>query len=232
MTAIRTVESSARERHTSRVLLAWGIVLLVVAVVSGASSYLLDCNSPGFFVCGPMSLLAFQLRDGLAIAGIFAVSLSLGLHYRRRIGAEGPFPVRPAVSSEGVPPRRRDRLRTHAIAISVIIALALSSALAVIPVSQPFVIRGAAIYDLEPSCGGIDTQAGTLVSFQWNAPSNTTFIVLSCSTGWYTWESGTAGAGSFVSSGGLYEFGAGCPSGPCVPVNVEGRYVGPILPLV
>jgi hypothetical protein len=232
MTGARTAESISRECHAARGLLTAGATLLGVSVLSGPLSYLLDCNSPGFFLCGPMSLLDFQLRDALALAGVLSVSLSFELRFLSRRPPERSVQVRPE-SSNGTEPHRRDPVRPLTLAISVVVPVVLCVGLALIPAPQPFVMSGVAIYDLEAGCGGIDTQAGSAVSFQWNAPSNVTFLVLSCATGWYTWESGSSGAGSFVSSGGFYEFGASCPgSVPCVAANVEGRYVGPIMPLI
>jgi hypothetical protein len=231
MTGARTAAPISRERQIARVLLAGGSALLGVAVLSGPLSYLWDCNSPGFFLCGPMSLPAFQIRDALAVAGVLSVSVALELRFLSRRAEKRSF-QRPTEVSGGSELPPRDLVRPLTIAISLIVPVVVCAGLALIPAPQPFVMSGVAIYDLEPGCGGIDTQSGSVVSFEWNAPSNTTFLVLSCTTGWYTGESGTSGSGSFVSSGGFYEFGASCPgSTPCVPANVQGRYVGPIMPL-
>jgi hypothetical protein len=231
MTGDGTAESISRERQMARVLLAAGTTLLGVSVLSGPLSYLWDCNSPGFFLCGPMSLADFQIRDALAVAGVLSVSVALELRFLSRRAEKRSFQGRTEVSGRSESPPR-DLVRPLTIAISLVVPVVLCAGLALISAPQPFVMTGVAIYDLEPGCGGIDTQSGSVVSFEWNAPANTTFLVQSCTTGWYTWESGTSGSGSFVSSGGFYEFGASCPGSiPCVPANVEGRYVGPIMPL-
>ncbi len=218
------------QMRPTRRFLTTGIVLLALAIASGFPSYFLDCSSPGLFVCGPMSLMAFQSRDSLAIVGIVSIAVSVGLRYR--VGKQAANP--PSRSATGTsydgPTRPRQFVRAHAFILCPLLAAALCFGLVLVPVPQPFIMLNTAVYDLEP-CGGIYTEAGTVVSVQWSAPSNTTLLILSCSSDWYTSQSGTSGSGSFVSSGGLYEFGASCPSGPCVLANVQGRYIGPILPM-
>ncbi len=124
--------------------------------------------------------------------------------------------------------RRRVRLAAVAGAITVTALLLLT----LLPVPQRFSFHGAAIYDPDPNCLGIDTTSGTTVQFSWSAVSPIDFFVVSCSGSQEIYEgNGTQGSGAFVSSGGLYEFGASCPEGPCVPADVSGSFTGPLLPL-
>jgi hypothetical protein len=126
------------------------------------------------------------------------------------------------------PSRRRWAIALVAAAVAAGTVLVL----ALVPVPQQFSFRGAAIYDLQTSCAGVDTTRGTTVSFHWSTPSPTYFFVVSCSANDVAYEgNGTQGTGSFVSVGGVYEFGASCPEGPCVAADVSGSYTGPLLPL-
>ena len=105
--------------------------------------------------------------------------------------------------------------------------------LTLVPIPQAFTLQNAAIYDLQSSCPGIDTVVGTVVHFRWSTASPTVFFVVSCSAQQVAYEgTGTHGAGTFVSVGGVYEFGSGCGGPyPCYPARVDGTYSGPLLPL-
>jgi len=111
-------------------------------------------------------------------------------------------------------------------------AIAVFLFLVLVPVPQHFTMHGAAIYDPNWSCTGIDTTKGTTVSFSWSAPSPIVFFVVSCTANDVAFEgNGTSGSGSFVSVGGVYQFGASCPEGPCVAADVSGSFTGPLLSL-
>ncbi|MHB8586117.1 MAG: hypothetical protein ACYDDF_09840 [Thermoplasmatota archaeon] len=105
-------------------------------------------------------------------------------------------------------------------------------ALFLIPIpQQSFSLQGATIGDAVP-CRGIEISAGP-VSFHWATSGPSGFRVRSCSTGTVYEANGTAGAGSFISAGGTYEFGSLCggpPTIPCYPANVSGTHNGPLLP--
>ncbi len=117
------------------------------------------------------------------------------------------------------------------VSIAGAIGVATFLALVLLPVPHNFTIDGAVIPDLEP-CSGLETLQGTTVTFHWSAPSPTYFFVVSCSENQEVYAgNGTKGSGSFESVGGAYEFGGGCPEGPCVPVDVSGRLTGPLLNL-
>jgi hypothetical protein len=100
------------------------------------------------------------------------------------------------------------------------------------PVPQLFAFHDAAIYDPNDTCApDIEATAGSTVSFQWSAPAPTGFWVVKCPEGpvvYYAY--GTGGSDKFVSTGGVYQFGSSCPM-ECVPANVDGSFVGPVLPL-
>lgn len=117
----------------------------------------------------------------------------------------------------------------------IIVVVSVGSVLAffyTVPFHQPFGMAGVAIYDLQQSCAGISTVAGTSVNFVWHAPAFTYFAVVSCSENTVAYEgNGTSGSGTFVSTGGIYEFGSLCAAGPCVPADVIGTYTGPTLNL-
>ena len=92
-------------------------------------------------------------------------------------------------------------------------------------------IEVAVIADLAP-CSGLETLQGTSISFHWTASSPITFFVVSCSENQEVYDgNGTQGSGSLVSVGGVYEFGAGCPEGPCPATDVSGSLTGPLLNL-
>jgi hypothetical protein len=101
-----------------------------------------------------------------------------------------------------------------------------------LPVPQFFVFPDAAIYDPNVTCApDIEATAGTSVSFQWSAPAPTGFFVVKCPGGPVVYYGyGTGGSDKFVSTGGLYQLGSSCPM-ECVPANVEGTFVGPVLTL-
>ncbi len=132
-----------------------------------------------------------------------------------------------------MPVKRRRLLVVIAVVVAVVSAIVL---LALVPVPQHFALRNAAIYDGDPSgsaCPGIDTTQGTVVSFHWNSGAFTYFFVVGCGGQPNPYDAnGTSGSGSFVSAGGMYEFGGSCPSSRfCVPANVSGSYTGPLLAL-
>jgi hypothetical protein len=125
---------------------------------------------------------------------------------------------------------KRRRLLLVAVALAGSISTFLFVAL--VPVPQGFSMVGVTIPDLTRACPGIDTTAGTTVGFHWSAPSPIYFFVVSCSANTVTYHSnGTQGSGTFVSIGGVYEFGAGCGEGQCVGADVSGSFTGPLLPL-
>ncbi|HTT44793.1 MAG TPA: hypothetical protein VMH38_02095 [Thermoplasmata archaeon] len=125
--------------------------------------------------------------------------------------------------------------RRRLVVVGAVIAIVVGAFLVLIlvPVPQHFAMTGAAIYDPNTSCTGIDTTKGTTISFHWSAPSFTYFFVVSCSANEEAYSAnGTSGSGSLVSLGGVYQFGGSCPNESfCVPANVSGTYTGPLLPL-
>ncbi len=123
--------------------------------------------------------------------------------------------------------------RFFVVGLCAAVAVATLFALILVPVPQTFTMHGAAIYDLQTSCPGIDTTRGTTVNFHWTAGGPTYFFVVSCSTNQVAYQAnGAQGSGVLVSVGGVYEFGSGCPGpGPCYPADVAGTYTGPLLPL-
>ncbi len=109
-------------------------------------------------------------------------------------------------------------------------ALTITLAMALVPVPQHVTLDGAAIYDLQTTCPGIYVTPGTAVTFHWSTPSTNYFFVVSCSANQLVYEgNGTSGSGTFVSTGGVYEFGASCPEGPCVAADVSVNYTSPLL---
>lgn len=127
-------------------------------------------------------------------------------------------------------PRKR---RLFVIGLGAAIAVATLLVLTLVPIPQTFSMHGAAVYDLETTCTGIDTTRGTNVNFHWSASGWTYFSVGSCSSNQLVYEAnGTQGSGSFIANGGVYEFGSDCPgSGPCYPADMAGTFTGPLLPL-
>jgi hypothetical protein len=125
------------------------------------------------------------------------------------------------------------RRRVRFAGLAATIAVATFLLMVLLPLPQHFVLDGAAIYDLQETCPGIDTTAGTTVNFHWTAASPVYFFVVSCSANQETYSgNGTQGSGSFVSIGGVYEFGASCFGPyPCVRADVAGTYTGPLLAL-
>lgn len=98
-----------------------------------------------------------------------------------------------------------------------------------VPMARHFAMYGVAVYDLEKSCTGIDTTAGTSITFHWWDSKSVPFGAWSCPANNIVYEAwGRSGNGSVTSQGGVYEFGAICPgSGQCIPANVTGNYTGP-----
>jgi hypothetical protein len=130
------------------------------------------------------------------------------------------------------------RKRLVIIGLAVGVTAAVISALVLVPVPQHFTMHGAAIYDPNTSCAvgysnTIDTTIGTSVNFHWSAPSWITFFAVKCNSIYdvpYV-GNGSSGSGTFISEGGVYQFGASCPEGACVAADVSGSYTGPVLPL-
>ena len=112
-------------------------------------------------------------------------------------------------------------------------AIATLLVLVLVPVPQHFSMSGAAIYDPNISCTGIDTTKGTGISFHWSAASFTYFFIVSCSANEEVYAAnGTSGSGSLVSLGGIYQFGGSCTNQNfCVPADVSGTFTGPLLAL-
>lgn len=122
--------------------------------------------------------------------------------------------------------------RWQPVGIATVSGIVILTAALGVPFPHTFSMSNVAIYDLDPDCTGISTLAGTSVSFVWHAPSFTGFAVVSCSTNQVPYEGGgTNGSGTFVSAGGVYEFGSLCPEGPCAPADVVGTYTGAALAL-
>lgn len=129
------------------------------------------------------------------------------------------------------------RRRVTIVGVAGAIAAATFLVLVLVPVPQHFLMRGVAIYDPNISCAvgysnTIDTTAGTSVNFHWSAPSSIVFFVVKCNSIYNVpyIGNGTGGSGTFISEGGVYQFGASCPEGSCVPADVAGSYTGPLLP--
>jgi hypothetical protein len=128
-------------------------------------------------------------------------------------------------------PHRRQR--TLIVAGAIVGSILYLFFLTLFPIPQAFTLENAAIYDLQTVCPGIDTVAGTAVHFQWSTAAPMIFFVVSCSAQQVAYEgNGTHGSGTFVSVGGVYEFGSSC-AGPytCYPARVVGTYSGPLLPI-
>ena len=119
------------------------------------------------------------------------------------------------------------------VGVSAAIVVATFLVLVLVPVPQHFTMNGAAIYDPNTTCTGIYATQGTTVNFHWSAPSPITFFVVGCSINQVVYEgNGTSGSGAFVSTGSVYQFGAGCPGPvPCVPADVSGSFTSPLLVL-
>jgi hypothetical protein len=123
---------------------------------------------------------------------------------------------------------RRRRIWVAAIvALAGVVALVV---LATVPVRQTFAFANAAIYDPAASCSGIQFPSGVTITFHWSAANTTYFFVIGCSGSTIVYESyGTAGTGSFVAHGDVYDFGSGCATGPCYPAQVSGSYTAPLI---
>lgn len=126
-------------------------------------------------------------------------------------------------------PKRRRRL---AVGLSLGIVVATVLVLTLVPIPQTFSMHNAVIPDLY-SCTGLRPTQGTTVNFHWSTAGFTDFYVVSCSVNEAVYQAnGTQGTGSFVSDGGMYDFGSGCPGpGSCYPAEVTGSYTGPLLTL-
>jgi hypothetical protein len=206
-------------------------LLLLGAWLSG-----IDCwGGPVAFSTCPLSDLEYTFRAVLLSSGGIALGLGVGLIIqllveKRRSTGLGAQPKYGPHREAGTP-RKRSPMTVTMVCVAV--AAATLVALVVVPVPQAFTMHDAAIYDLETDCPGIYTSPGTVVSFHWSAGSFTYFFVVSCSANDEVYyANGTSGSGSFISSGGIYEFGGSCPSSLfCVPANVSGTYTGPIIPL-
>ncbi|HTS32781.1 MAG TPA: hypothetical protein VMI55_02440 [Thermoplasmata archaeon] len=208
-----------------------GIALLLLgAWLSG-----IDCwSGPVAFSTCPLSDLEYTFRAVLLFSGGIALGLGLGLLTqimveKRRLAGRRAQPRDGPPRDTGPPPKRSPLTVTM---VCVAVAVATLVALVVVPVPQGFTMHDAAIYDLETDCPGIYTSPGTVVSFHWSAGSFTYFFVVGCPANEEVYDAnGTSGSGSFISSGGIYEFGGSCPSSLfCVPANVSGTYTGPIIP--
>lgn len=203
---------------SSRMLLARliGIVLFVlgsVLVLVGVTSH---C-SPNPVVSEPGWVPSCADTLVIAVFGIFlasAGSVIMAVELRSR--------------------RSDTTLKCLALAVEVS-ALALGATfagLALTSIHQGFSIHEAKLFDVAPSCTGIDAVKGTTVTFHWWAASNITFGAWSCSTRWAIYlETGTSGSSSFLSQGGVYEFASACPpwASDCIGANVTGNYTRPLL---
>lgn len=176
----------------------------------------------------------YAFRAALLAAGVIALGLGVGLVTqvvveRRRSGRHG---ARPKASRSPVDRSAPTSRRMGITAIAVGVAAVTVVVLVLVPVPQGFTVHNGAIYDVEVRCTGLDTVPGTTVSFDWSAPSFTHFAVVSCSGNQAGYRgNGTSGSGSFVSGGGIYEFGAVCVGvGPCIKANVSGTYTAPFIP--
>jgi hypothetical protein len=126
-----------------------------------------------------------------------------------------------------------ERRHLVALAVAACAAIVISGiALALLPVPQHFKLREVAVYDLSTTCSGILTSQGTRVQFGWSAPTPVLFGAWSCALNSLVYTgNGTYGSDSFISEGGVYEFGTICPgNGYCTAANVSGSFSGPILP--
>jgi len=196
------------------------LVVLGVAFVLLAALLLLGlyggCSTPTFFATCPTTAEQYVVRDALVAIGLVAISVGLGFLVAR-------FARTPII----------EKRRRMAGAVIAIVACAAIGVAILVPVPQTFSMHGVAIYDLEMDCPGIYTTQGTTVTFHWSAASSTGFAVVSCSANQVVYEgNGTTGSGSFVSVGGVYEFGSTCPGPePCYPADVTGSFTSPLLPL-
>jgi hypothetical protein len=230
------VASASRPRRgIAMVPLVAGVVFIVVAYL--ITEFPLDAyctNSSLLPSCG-LTAGDYLVRTVLIVLGGLGLATGLGVlvsktqaTLRTGISGNGQIPVTSALFRTGL--QKRPAL---VVLVSVGIATAALLALMLVPVSQQFSLRGVAIYDLQFSCPGIDTTRGTTVYFHWSAASPTSFFVVSCSLNQVVYSgNGSQGWGSFVSAGGVYEFGSGCPGpGPCYPADVSGSYTEPLLQL-
>ena len=210
---------------------AWVVGLAVLGSVLVAG---LSClpSVPGLSCALPA--LGFRVRDAMVSAGILTLGLGLGvavpIDWRTRPSEDRvPARIRGPTLSADAHPRRRTALSAG---IAVGVAGGIVASLVLLPIPQSFSMHDTAIYDPNVICAGIDTSQGTTVHFHWTAASPTVFFVVSCSAHDVAYEgNGTGGSASFVSVGGVYQFGASCPEGPCVTADVTGTFTAPVLPL-
>jgi len=217
----------------------WAAVSFVFgAAIVGLAAWfygLIYCGAEGFFSTCPLSLVEYQTRDLLVVAGGLCLAAGVGFLVCANLAnrAVRPRGTAPAIRSPGELPPLPMAQRAKVVGISLGVAAALLAMLVLVPVPQPFTMHGAAIPDLQTSCPGIDTVQGSILSFHWTTPAPTYFFVVSCSAGQVAYQAnGTSGSDTFVSVGGVYDFGAACP-GPvaCVSADVWGTYTAPILPV-
>lgn len=207
---------------------AWAVALGSLGSILFASSI---CFVNGTGLPCALPAWGFPLRDALVAAGTLTLALGVGLSIPtvRRSGSARhgtPASLHGPSSSRDAPWVARN------VGIAVAVAASMVAVLVLVPVPQAFSMSHVAIYDPNASCAGIDTSPGTTVSFHWSAASPTIFFVVSCTANQVAFEgNGTGGSGSFVSVGGVYQFGASCPEGPCVTADVVGTYTAPVLPL-
>lgn len=122
-------------------------------------------------------------------------------------------------------------VRLTAIAGLAIAAILVLPALSLVPVARSFEIRGAAYYDLQTTCSGVDALPGTAITFHWSDGSAVEFGVWSCNGNSEAYQAnGTGGFGAIVAQGGAYSFGAICVM-TCHPANVSGNYTAPWIAL-
>jgi len=229
------VASPSRARRGVIAPLVAGVVFIVIAYL--ITEFPLDAYCTNSSLLPSCGLTAGDYLVGTVLIVLGGLGLAVGLGVlvsearptrTTEISGNGLTPVTSAFFRTGL--QKRPAL---VVLVSVGIAIAALLALVFVPVSQQFSLRGVAIYDLQFSCPGIDTTQGTTVYFHWSSASPTNFFVVSCSLNQVAYSgNGTQGWGSFVSVGGVYEFGSACPGpGPCYPADVSGSYTEPLLPL-
>ena len=192
-----------------------GVAFVLLAALVFLWSYG-GCSASALLGSCPATAEVYFLRDALLATGLVAISVGLGFLVTR-------FARTPII----------EKRRGLAGAVIAIAACAAIGVAILVPIPQSFSMHEAAIYDLEMGCPGIYTTQGTTVTFHWSAASSTGFAVVSCSANQVVYEgNGTVGSGSFVSVGGVYEFGSTCPGPePCYPADVTGSFTSPLLPL-
>jgi hypothetical protein len=230
------VDSASRpQTRTVTISVVVAAVPIVVAYLIAEFPFDAYCTNSSILPSCGLSAFDYMLRTVLIVLGALGLATVLSIMViearatrRSESRGNGRAPVSTAPFKPGW--RRRPAI---VVLVSVGIVAAALAALIVVPVPQQFSLRGVAIYDLQVSCPGVDTTQGTTVNFHWSAASSTGFAVVSCSANQVVYEgNGTAGSGSFVSVGGVYEFGSTCPGPePCYPADVTGSFTSPLLPL-